>query len=734
MKQEIKIEEILLNLANSITPFELPIGVYITDKDGKIIEGNRRFREILNLPLDGPINASIKDYYENPEDRDKLISKLIECEDEGRFLEKEQIKFKIKEKIVWVEDFCKTIREKNDIVGFLGCLVDITEEKSFQDLFNYLPAGVFRLDKNDTFVRLNQAVAQMLGFDYIDEVQGKNIREFYKDINNTDILKEKSNKFGAIKNERVELLKKSGEPIFVLINAFKTPLDSDFYEGREGTIIDITAEETYRRILNDIPVGTFFVRLENDVEIIKECNEAFAILFEFDSVEQVKGTNIAELYGDPIDDHRVFKEALIEEHKKGRPIIGYRLRVKSKKGRNFVIEINTKLIVDNYGNEYGRAGVVYDVTDEVALREFRDDIGRVLHAYSSTLMSIQQSVSSILDVLRPDPFENKEYISIDEAMNILANPAQNLATAVKKLLEEENKKSTLSIGEDSLKKLTDFQKTLLEYQTAIQYPEHRHSILHDISTSVLNITKEFEKGTYNRELIKEVKKKAFELERLCCIFLLHNSIENILAMDLQIITLREYITFKRKPEEIEKICNVSSLITQAVHNLMEYTKSRNIKIIRLDTNLNIFVNVDERRIVRAIVNLLHNAIKYSWEYRKTGKNQIFIRCKIVNNEIWIEFENLGVPITEEEIKKELIFEYGYRGIKSGDRGRLGTGIGLSDARETARKYKGDVVIESLPQYYGYNKRFEKIPNKTTAILKLPLFVEGDKNEEKNTMD
>ena len=55
-----------------------------------------------------------------------------------------------------------------------------------------------------------------------------------------------------------------------------------------------------------------------------------------------------------------------------------------------------------------------------------------------------------------------------------------------------------------------------------------------------------------------------------------------------------------------------------------------------------------------------------------------------------------MPITQDEIEGGLIFKVGYRGKWSTDRGRLGTGIGLTDAKHVAESHGGELQIDSRP--------------------------------------
>jgi signal transduction histidine kinase len=62
----------------------------------------------------------------------------------------------------------------------------------------------------------------------------------------------------------------------------------------------------------------------------------------------------------------------------------------------------------------------------------------------------------------------------------------------------------------------------------------------------------------------------------------------------------------------------------------------------------------------------------------------------------LSVENWGVPISARELEEGMVFELGYRGQWSTDRGRLGTGIGLTDARDVADKHTGALTSTSRP--------------------------------------
>lgn len=115
------------------------------------------------------------------------------------------------------------------------------------------------------------------------------------------------------------------------------------------------------------------------------------------------------------------------------------------------------------------------------------------------------------------------------------------------------------------------------------------------------------------------------------------------------------------------------------------------------------LNVDKQLIRRALINVMDNAIKYSYN---SVREERFIKIDChrhsANQDWMISFESYGVGIKEEEITSGSIFEYGTRGELSGDRKRTGTGIGLAETKRIIDAHNGRIQIISIPQNkHGY---------------------------------
>jgi signal transduction histidine kinase len=198
--------------------------------------------------------------------------------------------------------------------------------------------------------------------------------------------------------------------------------------------------------------------------------------------------------------------------------------------------------------------------------------------------------------------------------------------------------------------------------------------------------------------------------------------DRVLETDYMVRDLRERVLTGVKKTEKPDSYEFRDLVKEAVGGLSDYASHRGIDLRTGDNRLeNICVWVGRHDIIRVVNNLLHNAIKYSWWRAPNVKPWIDVRSYIKANHVYLEIEDYGVPIPKDEIEGDFIFQLGWRGRLSGQRGRIGTGIGLADARDTARRYGGEVKITSRPasQYVSIDDL--SVPHLKTAILSLPIF-------------
>src|SRR5512141_673089 len=121
-------------LLDQIHFLDLPIGVYVVAPDGQFITCNRPVRQMLGLPLDGPVQANIGTFYADPKRRTEVLEKTIAAEEDGLHLQRETIVFRVNERELYVEDYCRPLRDPvtREITSYLGCLVDVTAEHEIE--------------------------------------------------------------------------------------------------------------------------------------------------------------------------------------------------------------------------------------------------------------------------------------------------------------------------------------------------------------------------------------------------------------------------------------------------------------------------------------------------------------------------------------------------------------------------------------------------------------------------
>jgi PAS domain S-box-containing protein len=721
--------EQLLRLASDLTPLDLPVGVYVVTRDGHFVQCNRRAREILHLPLEGDLGEdSITRFYNDPTYREKMHEELFEAEARGFYLEK-LLNFEVEGREIFVRDFTRSLRDsEGKLLGFVCCMTDVTAGERSNRLLDSLPAGVYKLDADDNCETANWAFARILGYDSPDEIDGKASSDFY--FNQAEAARLRKMVMekhpDPVTNFIAEMCRKDGQKIFVNINAHMVKGDDGGYAGREGTIIDVTRQERYYRILRDVPVGLNVIRHEGEKDVIEDCNEQFLALFDFPFSDPLlaRGFDVRQLHAS-LEDYKGFKSALETAAKQGKPLVRHRLRVTTRTKDEKIIEISSQPLTDPDGNVVGRTGAMYDITQEAELRDRLDelthDFGSVLHNYTTALLMVQLSTTPVIRSLAPDPFPPNTEVTPEQANEVCATPALRLAAGVGQLLElarEEGRAPALS--DENWSRLGDLRAMLRGYKEEVTEIDARPVVLGEAALETLEFCSLLmQSHRFSRESVAAVRNASQDLLRVTSLTALHQMRDAVLEMDHQVRSLREFVTTNAREPEDKEICQIGALIRQVRSNLDNYARSRRIKF-KLEL-LEVNVKVVRREILRALTDLLHNAIKYSWSRDRTKSAWVTIRTSSANHQLHIELKNWGVPIKREEIEQDLIFKIGYRGMHSGDRGRVGTGIGLADARRVARAHKGNIEVTSQPAVASWPADDYTNPFITTVTMSLPVY-------------
>lgn len=130
--------------------------------------------------------------------------------------------------------------------------------------------------------------------------------------------------------------------------------------------------------------------------------------------------------------------------------------------------------------------------------------------------------------------------------------------------------------------------------------------------------------------------------------------------------------------------NLASIIKTTIADMNYWFEEENFKIItQLDEDLT--AQLDSEKMHQLLSNLLNNAFKYSGDTK-----EISIRLFQNTNQIYIEIEDRGIGIAEDQLAK--IFEKFYRIDQK--ESISGTGLGLTVVKEIIEAHKGKILVSS----------------------------------------
>lgn len=703
----------------------LPVGIYQVDNNGKFVYCNGTIARILGYSESKKlIGRLVKDFYFNPNDRDRLMKKMRK--EGGKYLD-ETLHWKTKQnKEIYLSDSCQFLYDDNGKeIGVRGVMVEVWYRKVFDEMNE----GIYRIGTSgETLVKANHAVARMFGYKYPEEVEGLNFKYFYKSTKDLKKFKYDLYQNERVENYPVEMVTKDKQEIVVSVNASVIRDEEETIVGREGTFRDITESYKIRKILEDMPTGAYQVRKQNGKNHISYCNKAFAEMFGYSKPQEVFGKEVEEFHAD-INVSNEFDRALSEADAKGNSLLDYRLRVKKNTGEHFWAEVDSQLLRDHKGDIIGRQGTLRDATIKVQLEEIlrrREDIQRFSHRFMAPIMSIKSSSETLIEEVK----QSIEWELLGDSREILKKPhgdpfsllkeIKNLSKKVLNILENF---IALQIYGDALisqlKKFVRFVRELREVSNEnriddiIELRETHRGIricLFEYLIAVPDAQRDAAKILSYIEV----------LDKLYILYIVQTITNTSKIAYTEVENLRSYLLGwdrdKKKGEEPYeyKEENLYECIREIVNIYQIYAFEKEISIeISADPFFEIEMSKEDLK--KMLHNIIQNAVKYS--YRR--KRNIRIRVKNMVKDVEIEISNYGVGILYDEIEQGQIFEIGYRGKLSYDWNRTGSGIGLSEAKKIAKKHGGDITVSSTPA--GGPKADHKTPYITKVTIILPKF-------------
>ncbi|MFW5891409.1 MAG: ATP-binding protein, partial [bacterium] len=200
-------------------------------------------------------------------------------------------------------------------------------------------------------------------------------------------------------------------------------------------------------------------------------------------------------------------------------------------------------------------------------------------------------------------------------------------------------------------------------------------------TENLLLQEDIEKKVY-REFLKDIND---EIDRL------NNIVTELLALvDLD----------KNKLKLNYQLTYLNHILEKIIEQLNPLAEGKNIKLV-LEEKDRIQIKIDKNKLKQAIINVVHNAIKYS------EKGSV-VKVSLYSDKVYatIKVSDTGYGIPKNSIP--YIFNRFYRVDKARSRKTGGTGLGLSISKQIINMHHGTINVKS------------RVGKGTTFYIKIPL--------------
>lgn len=161
----------------------------------------------------------------------------------------------------------------------------------------------------------------------------------------------------------------------------------------------------------------------------------------------------------------------------------------------------------------------------------------------------------------------------------------------------------------------------------------------------------------------------------------------------QFIFIETFIKLIKDEEEIsKKFLQTNKIQLQEIMILVTNQVAQKLasKKIKLNTNIEldqVSLKIEENLLVRVLVNLIDNAIKFSF-----AESEIQVRVCVVDNKIAFLVSDSGIGF-DPKYKEELFEKFTNRG-RVGTANEASTGIGLYLCKKIVEKYQGKLLVDS----------------------------------------
>jgi PAS domain S-box-containing protein len=393
------------------------IGMYRTTPDGRIIMANpamikmmgcSSFDELANIDLEKSGFAS-----DFPRERFKAL-----VEKEGQVIGLESAWIKADGTTLYVRESSKAIRDENGtILYYEGTVEDITQwrqaqealkksESKYRGLFENILDGVYQTKPDGSILSANPALVNMLGYDSEKDLLSiKSAKNLYVNPDDRNVLTQKLDKDGELRNVEFRLRRKDGREITVLENARAIIDEKGQISHYEGVLTDITrrkqaekalqqSEEHFRNFLENLGDIAYAIDTNKNVTYTNKMGEHVVGLPR----EKIVGKSFLPLFTEKS------QETAIDVYERTLKGESPEYELVFTNGR--ICRFKNEPMKDKEGKITGVFGTARDITNrkksELELQKAHEQLNATLDALPDLLFDIDID-GRILDFRAPQP-------------------------------------------------------------------------------------------------------------------------------------------------------------------------------------------------------------------------------------------------------------------------------------------------------------------------------------------
>ncbi len=561
----------------------------------------------------------------------------------------------------------------------------IESEERYRNLFENNLAAVFRSEVGGGLIEVNQALADIFGFNSIEETKRANAKDLYHSKEERDAYLTELRKKGYVKNYQMRMKKKDGSEIWILENVMLVKDPKTGKEYIEGTLLDITEtkriqqalqerEENYKNLIEHTPDG---ILIHDEKGETLFANPAALRMIGISSLEEAKEKNLFHYLLPEYHDKIKGRKKDLEE-KRDSPF----LEIKMRRPDGKIIEVEIKTNRVTYLGKRMVEVVMHDSSLQHQLErehmrfQLEEESNRELKREIASHIRTRQRLNS-----------NQKYtrLILDSSIDMIC------ACDQEGRITEFNQAGQSTFGHSMMDVLTKDLSVL--YADEEQYLEVRKIISEDgnflgevkhvkkngetfpafISASVLKNERGENIGmmsisrdiTLIRETEDQLKRSIHEKEIL--LKEIHHRVKNNMQVISSILKLQSAYVKDKKTVELLDECrnriasmafihatlymtkdftniNFADYVNNIASNLQQsYVSSDKKVLLKLDVP-DVFLHIDDAIPCGLIINeLLSNSFKYAFLKKKRGTVGISVKVKKENIILAIWDNGAGFP-------------------------------------------------------------------------------------------